>query len=767
MYRRFLGIIRLLMIVLWVKNNLMKKNIIFFLFFFTIINSFAQNNSRWSDLFSYNNVLAFKENNGKIIAATENGVFYYDTNSGEITKLSKVNGLHEVKISAFDYNPSTNTAIIGYQSGNLDVVVDDVVTYVVDIPLSQSYTGNKAINHIFIDGDRAVISVGYGVSVFNINKKEFGDSCFFFNGSTYENVLEATIKNDIVYAVTGTSLKYHTIDVSFSVYKNWNSVSENYTQINSKSNLVLSTDNKVYYGDVGNLNSIPQNFSKIKDLNITDSQIIVADKTKVYSFTLTGSLIKTIDIAEEVNTAFVVKDQIYTGTKLSGILNEKKDSFKPDGPYSNVSYKLNLLGNQIWVATGGRNAYNEPFYSNLGYYHYDGTKWNYPDYFKTSTFEWNILDVEPNPINPNEIFFTNYSFLPGQKGIYKMKNNKFVKAYLQEPESSYSNRVVGLTFDEQNNLLCSAGYLNVPNQPSAGFYYYNLATDSFVRVPVSNTYRVQDIFAKDGVLWIASPYKDGGGLMIYNYNNTLSQSNDDVIKVINKTNGTPEDGIISFKIDNNDNLWLGGFTGLRVISGASSILTTQNPKAEPIIITQNGIPEELFKDLPIIQIEVDSGNQKWVSVEGGGVFYLSSDGETTIQHFTKLNSPLPDDTVTDIKVDQKTGKVYFVTYNGIVVYQGDVVNVSANFGNVKVYPNPVITSQYKGNVKITGLAEKTNIRITDAAGNLVHQAVAKGGFYEWNLNNQRGIRVASGIYFVLMTNEDATDKATAKIAVVN
>ena len=77
----------------------MKKNTIFFLFFFAFFCAFAQNNnSKWSDLFSYNNVLAFKENKGKIIAATENGVFYYDTNSGEIKKLSKANGLHEVKI---------------------------------------------------------------------------------------------------------------------------------------------------------------------------------------------------------------------------------------------------------------------------------------------------------------------------------------------------------------------------------------------------------------------------------------------------------------------------------------------------------------------------------------------------------------------------------------------------------------------------------------------------------------------------------------------
>ena len=755
------------MIESWFKNNLMKKNTLVFLFVLLFINAFAQNNSKWSDLFSYNNVLAFKENNGKIIAATENGVFYYDTTSGEIKKLSKANGLHEVKISAFDYNPETNVAIIGYQSGNLDVVTDDAITYVVEIPLSQSYTGSKSINNISINGDKAVISVGYGVSIFNVNRKEFGDTCFFFNGSTYEKVLEATIKDDVVYAVTGSSLKYHPLDVTFSVYTSWSSVAGAYTQIDSKDILALATNTNVYYGNVGGFVAIPQSFTKVKDVRLKNSNIVIADLNKVYVYNTSGVLQKTVDISEEVNTANIIGNTVYTGTQFSGIYDENKNSYKPDGPYSNISYKVNLLGNQIWVATGGREEYNTPTYTNLGYYHYDGTKWNYPDYFKTSTFQWNILDVKPNPVKPTEVYFTNYSFFSGQKGIYKMENNSFVKAYLQEPSVPYNNRVVGLTFDEQNNLLCSAGFFNTPNQPTAGFYYYNIATDSFTKVPVASTYRSNDVFTKDGVLYAPSPYENGGGLIVYNYNNTLSQMGDDASKVINKTNGTPEDGIISAVIDKNDDLWLGGFTGLRVLPGASSILTTQNPKAEPIVITQNNIPEELFKDLKIISIDVDSGNQKWVSVEGGGVFYLSSNGENTIQHFTKLNSPLPDDTVTDVKVDQKTGKVYFSTYDGIVVYQGDVINVSADFGNVKVYPNPVVTAQYKGNVKITGLAEKTNIRITDAAGNLVHQNVAKGGYYEWNLNNQRGVRVASGIYFVLMTNEDGTDKATAKIAVVN
>ncbi len=63
-----------------------------------------------------------KEDNGKIIAATENGIFYYTIATGEITKLSKANGLHNIGITAFDYDPKSKTGVIGYQNGAIDVV---------------------------------------------------------------------------------------------------------------------------------------------------------------------------------------------------------------------------------------------------------------------------------------------------------------------------------------------------------------------------------------------------------------------------------------------------------------------------------------------------------------------------------------------------------------------------------------------------------------------------------------------------------------------
>lgn len=721
--------------------------------------------SKWSDLFSYNNVLAFKEKDGTIIAASENGLFYYNTVTGEIKKLSKANGLHEVKISAFDFDPVNNVALIGYQSGNLDVVTESEVTYIVDIPLSQSYNGNKKINHISINGDLAVLSVGYGVSIFNLKRKEFGDTCFFSVGSSFESVNEAVIKNNTVYAATANGLKSHALNVTFSVYSSWDNFPGNYSQIASGEIITLASNNSIWFGTGSIFSPISASFSDIKDIKIDGSQVLVTDDTKVKVFNLSGALQNTINFGESLNTAGWVKGQYYAGTKSSGLLDAQKNSYKPDGPFANQSYKMTILGNQLWVSTGGRDAYDTPLYTNVGYYHFDGVKWNYPDYFKTSTIRWNILDVIPNPFKTTEVFFTNYSFLSGEKGIYRMEANDFVKAYEQDPLTPFNNRPIGCVFDNQGQFFCTVGILI--NQPfTNGVYIYNRQEDRFLINPFISAGSAQKPIHKNSALLIPSPYFSVGGLIIFEYNNTPFLFSDDNTNIINKSNGLPASGTVAIALDKNDDVWIGTRLGLRVVSGTSNLLNN-NIKAEPIVITQKGIAEELFKDLHILQIEVDSGNQKWVSIDGGGVFYLSSDGEKTILQFNKTNSPLPNDTVTDIKVDPTTGKVYFCTFDGIVVYQGDVVNVGEGFSQVKVYPNPVVSSQFKGNVKITGLAEKTNIRITDAAGNVVHQAVARGGFYEWNLNNTRGQRVASGMYFVLMTNADGTDKATAKIAVIN
>ncbi|SHF39770.1 type IX secretion system anionic LPS delivery protein PorZ [Chryseobacterium takakiae] len=734
---------------------------------------------KWADLFSYNNVIAMKEDNGKIVAAAENGIFYYTIASGEITKLSKANGLHEVKISAFDYNPQNKIALVGYQNGSLDVISPDGITYVVDIPIATGYNGSKRINHISITGDLAVISVGYGVSIFDLRKKEFKDSAFFLSGGVYEASNEATIFGNKVFSVTNTGMKSHEMNTTFPVFTTWTTeMAGSFRHIDSEDILSFSSATTGYLYNNGVSVPLSQTFINVRDVVVNSNNIVVTDLNRVYTFNNNGNFNNTVSFGEECNTATTVGSSVYGGTVLSGIKNESNNSFRPDGPYFNYAYKMSLYGeNQLLVSTGGREnrfntALNNP--KNPGFYYFNGMEWIYPSYFIGNTTRFNVLDVVSDPASPDDVFFTNYTTVTG-RGVYKMKYNAsskdftFTKNYNLGTDNLFARRAVGLAFDDANNLFVSIAFSS--DGPDVGqltaIGAYDRATDDFLIKNTTSLGAAQKPLFYEGLLWIPIPRLSA--LVAYDAKKTVNTS-DDTAYILNQANGFDPNsgGNISVALDKSGDAWIGGDLGLRVLQNAvSEVKTPANATVEPIIIEQNGLGEELFRDSQILQIEVDAGDHKWVSVDGGGVYYLSSDGQQTIKHFTKENSPLPTNSITDIKVDKKTGKVYFVSYDGIVTYQGDVADVTSGFGNVLVYPNPVVYSNFKGKVTIKGLAEVTNIRIADAAGNVVHSAVARGGYYEWDLNNQRGKRVASGIYFVLMTNEDGSDKATAKIAVVN
>lgn len=736
------------------------------------INAQVISSKKWTDHFSYNNVLAMKEDNGKIVAATENGIFYYTIATGEITKLSKATGLHDVNISAFDYNPQTKVGVIGYANGSMDVITPQEIKYIVDIPIATGYNGSKRINHISITGDQAVISVGYGVSIFNINKKEFGDSAFFVSGGVYEASNEATIFGNKLYSVTNTGLKSHELNTTFPVFSTWTTeIPGSFKHIDAESSsLIFSSATATFIYNNGTGTPLPATFGGIKDIALSSNNIVVTD-SRIYTFGLNGVSLNAVSMGEDCNTALTVNGKVYGGTILSGIKDEGGTTYKPSGPYSNSSYKINLYdNNQMLVSSGSRlNRYNQPGENpkKPGFYYFNGSEWIYPSYFIGKTFPINVLDAVMNPADNSEVFFTNYTV--GAQGVYKMKYNPgnkdfdLSKYYDMGAPSIYYRRPVGFAFDNQNNIFVSVGFHD--GSPSIGIY--DKAADDFIikKFGISSEGMQKPIF-HENQLWIPIPRSNN--FIVYDYKNPTNLS-DDVDYILKDSNGFAGNskGTLSVAFSKSGDAWIGTDSGLRIMSNAVTEIKNPDPKVEPIIIEQGGLGEELFRDGQILQIEVDAGDYKWISVDGGGVYYLSSDGQQTIKHFTKENSPLPTNSVTDIKVDKKTGKVYFVTFNGIVAYQGDVADLTANFGNVVVYPNPVVYSNFKGKVTIKGLAEKTNIRITDAAGNVIHSAVARGGYYEWDLNNMKGNRVASGIYFVLMTNEDGSDKATAKIAVVN
>ena len=144
--------------------------------------------------------------------------------------------------------------------------------------------------------------------------------------------------------------------------------------------------------------------------------------------------------------------------------------------------------------------------------------------------------------------------------------------------------------------------------------------------------------------------------------------------------------------------------------------------------------------------------------------------------FNKDNSALPSNKIIKIKVDKLTGKVYFATDKGIVAYKSGVVPFGDALTEVYAYPNPVLKQHEFVTIdgrNGTHLPKGTNIKIVDAAGNLVYETNVvegqelQGGKVVWNKTNLNGQKVSSGIYIVLLYNEDTAESSSVKIAIIN
>ena len=177
------------------------------------------------------------------------------------------------------------------------------------------------------------------------------------------------------------------------------------------------------------------------------------------------------------------------------------------------------------------------------------------------------------------------------------------------------------------------------------------------------------------------------------------------------------------------------------------------------------MPQELLFEQVITDIEVDGSNNKWIATASSGVFYLSSNGQETLLRFTAENSPLPSNNVQDIAIDEFSGVVYFATVNGLVAYNGTSTAPRDNLEEVYVYPNPVRPS-FTGNVTIDGLTANANVKITDIEGSLVFETTSEGGSVLWDTTAFGRYKVASGVYLVIITAEDAIETKISKIMIV-
>ena len=258
----------------------------------------------------------------------------------------------------------------------------------------------------------------------------------------------------------------------------------------------------------------------------------------------------------------------------------------------------------------------------------------------------------------------------------------------------------------------------------------------------------------------------GGGLLVYKGAGTPSVSNSKKLTTSSGNGGLPSNAVFCLSKDLDGEIWVGTDKGIAVFYSPENVFTGSNFDAQQILIEQDGNVQILLETESVLAIAIDDANRKWIATAQSGVFLMSADGTTQLEHFDESNSPLFSNNVKSIAINHKTGEVYFGTSKGIISYRGTSTESFEDFTDVYAFPNPV-KPDYEGPIAIKGLMNNTTLKITDISGTLVYETKSEGGQALWYGKNFKDERVSSGVYMVFCTSEDGAKKMVTKILLIN
>ena len=677
---------------------------------FMVLPLSATDKESWEIYTSYNDITEIEPTGNLVFALASNGLFSYHIKDGSVTTYDKANTLSDFDINHIAWNKTTKKLVITYTNGNIDLL--DANGNVVNVPdlYLKSMTDNKQINHIYISGTNAYLSLPFGIIKLDTKEGKILD--------TYKldfNVNYSYIEDNCLYAASKEAglykgvLKNNLLDNN-----NWEKAG-NFKEQTMNSTNVYDTTNKYWW--------------TVKEGKLT-YYTLNTDKEKIY--------------------------------QTEGII--------PDGPASNNFYRLYINKNKLYAVAGAWSQ--EKDCNNMGEVHvWNGEKWEefeQPSDASLGHLYRDLLCLDFDPSKEGHIM------VGSKAGLYEFQDGKFIKCYnkdntsvITSPLGNNYTIISSVKYDATGKLwlLNSLGDNSILS--------FDQTTQEWKHYPHSeigsnDRYNLTGLIIgkNNGNIWFVNNYYEKNRLYKYNYNT-------DELTMYGPT-FTNEDGknitpiyVHCLAEDRNGNIWIGTTSGPLYLS-MSDIKNGNN------IFTQHKVPRNdntnyadyLLDNSNIRCIAVDGANQKWFGTDNG-VYLISDDCNTQIYHFNTENSPLISNTIHSIAINNNAGKVYFATDKGLCSFNNGIVSPNAEMtkDNVYAYPNPV-KPDYTGKINIVGLSFNADIKIVSTNGTLINEGRSAGGSYTWDGCDQNGKKVASGIYMVETATESGEKGVVCKIAII-
>ncbi len=759
------------------------KKIVFLLLILFIQSAFAQIKvGKWRDHFSYNNCTAVCKGNGKIYGATSTGVFWYSLDNGEVGKISRIQGLNDIDISAIEYSEINGVLAVGYENGNIDFVFKDRILGMPHIK-EKLMQGSKRINGFTFSNNIIFVSTDFGIVAIDLLREEIKDTYFVGDlGASIRVNRTVIVDNDIFAASERGLLKANLNDPLLIRYQQWvyqsgfsNPLSECSDIAVFGQNIIAIEANSEAQKDIAwAINGstwveVGRPYNTISHVRAEQYKFIITSKEGISAYVLLGSLPVIYSNYNftwrfEPDMAIPLESgKLAIADHYSGIVYGDAGgfgSYLPNGPTNNSAFSIGVNSEQVIIPTGAYDAAYGNRWQPVSYHKFENQTW--------STYEeWDNRDAIRVLFNPNDS--KEYYLASWGAGIFHFKNNVLINHY--KPSNStlqtiYPNepycRISGVALDKKGNLWAANVGVSKPIsvcKPDGTWY-------SFPYASIINADRFSNLICSpSGQLWLI--LSGGGGFFVFDPGANVESSTDDLFRKFKLTdrngNSLPND-IYSMEFDSDGYLWIGTSEGVLISYNPEDVLDATKFEVQRVKIPDvvQGLAAYLLQTETVTSITVDGGNRKWFGTSKSGMFLQSSDGSKQIQNFNTQNSPLPSNIIVDIKIHPISGEVFIATEKGVVAYRGDATSPSDKFGKVYAFPNPV-KPDFEGVISIVGLVENTTVKITDISGNLVYETQSLGGQATWDGKNLNGHKVSTGVYLIFCSDSKGEETAVSKL----
>ncbi len=744
---------------------------------------------QWEAHLPYQQGAWVTQSDDQVIYCSELSVFTIDKQDMSVDFLSKVEGLSDVGVDFVAYDRVSDRLLVVYSNSNMDVVGDEIYNFP-EILENNRIQGDKSIRAVSIsDEGVAYLSTAFGFIELDMVNLEYGETVFTSNlpvSAVQEHEGKLYIATeDGVYSVPDDG------SVNIKDVSNWTLIDaasglptlEPVTHLASfNGNLYVSTIDRVFVGEDQFFETIANapadNF--IAYLSSNPSHLALAfrpfsgNRTSMRFYDRQGDFVddnsgctsrSRYAVVDELGRPWYADEweEIRFADAIGGACSKIRYNSPPDFSTSNISTDED--GN-VYAASGGATddfAYN---FTNRGFFILKEGRWTTYNQDNVDIIGdrniTNAFDIVPVP-NSSVVYMGSYwagvleyDTETGDATLHD-KDNSSLQGTIGDAART---RVSGLRIDDDGNLWVSnydAGSPINVRTPDGAWYAYD--------APNGKNSIHEIAIDESGYVWMVVSGADGG-VVVYDPGEDVTTAADDRSRFISLSNSEISTGqVLSVAVDLDGDVWVGTAEGPVVFECGAGVFE-DGCIGDTRLVLQDSIPAILLATEQIRTIAVDGANRKWFGTRNG-IFVQSPDGETQEARYTSDNSPLFDNTISDMHYDGVTGKMWVSTDQGLQAIRTTTTEGERRHtpGSVYAFPNPVEPG-YQGPIAIKGLVTDADVKITDLNGRLVFETTALGGQAVWDGTDYSGRRVDTGVYLVFSAGAvgfDEVDSYVTKI----